>query len=80
MIASIFASVLMLTTAQSADEFEAACKDYQAEYGGEADCGCLAGKAAEDEDLLQALLEITEPADVANASEAAITAIQECTE
>ena len=78
MIASIFASVLMLTTAQTADDFEGACNDYQAEYGGEADCSCLAGKAAEDEDLLQALLEITEPADIENASEAALTAIQEC--
>lgn len=80
MIASIFASVLMMTTAQSAEDFEAACKDYQAEYGGESDCSCLAEKAAADEDLLNDLLQITEPADIANASEAAIAAIQDCTD
>lgn len=78
MFASIFASLLAMATVQSADELEAACEAYQAEYGGSSDCSCLAAKAAEDEDLLAAMNEIQSPDDLADAPAEVMEAIEEC--
>ena len=80
MIASIFASLLAITATQSADDLEAACEAFQAEYGGESDCACLAEKAAEDDDLLAMFNDITSPADLEDAPEEVLEAIEECTD
>ncbi|GGY51707.1 hypothetical protein [Parvularcula lutaonensis] len=78
MFASIFASLLAMATVQSADDLEAACQAYQAEYGGESDCSCLAEKAAGDEDLLAAFNEIQSPEDLADAPSEVMEAIEDC--
>ena len=80
MIASIVASLLAIAATQTADELEAACLDYQAAYGGESDCSCLAEKVAGDEDLLALFNEISSPDDLANAPAEVLEAIEECTE
>ncbi|MEM1381531.1 MAG: hypothetical protein AAGH41_13000 [Pseudomonadota bacterium] len=80
MIASILASLLAITTVQTADELEENCLAFQEEYGGESDCSCLAEKAAEDEDLLAMFNEITSPEDLADAPAEVLEAIEECTD
>lgn len=80
MFASIIASLLAIAAVQSTDELQEACDAYQAEYGGEADCSCLAEAVAEDEDLLAEIAEITTPEDLENASDEFKEAVAECTE
>lgn len=78
MIASIFASLLAATAVQSVAELEEACLAYQAEYGGESDCTCLAEKVAGDEDLLAEIADIQTPEDLEAASEEFLAAVEEC--
>ncbi|MEM9840150.1 MAG: hypothetical protein AAF830_13470 [Pseudomonadota bacterium] len=80
MIASILASLLAMAATQSADDLESACEAFQAEYGGESDCSCLAEKAAADDDLLAMFNEITTPEDLENAPDEVLEAIEECTD
>lgn len=80
MISSLFASLLALTTVQTADDFKAQCEAFQAEYGGESDCGCLAEKVAADDDLAAMMAEITTPEDLADAPAEVLEAIEECTD
>ena len=78
MFASIIASIMALTTVQTAAELEEACLAYQAEFGGEADCTCLAEAVAADEDLIAEIAEITTPEDLENASEEFLAAVADC--
>lgn len=82
MIIELLAASMLMNApvADDADmEFVAACEEYQAEYGGEADCACLGEKVAEDEALAEALAMITGPEDVEAADEATKAAIAACT-
>jgi hypothetical protein len=78
MFASIIAALLALSTTQSTDELQAACEQYQAEYGGEADCACLAEAVAADEDLMAEIAGITSPDELANASDDFKQAVEDC--
>jgi hypothetical protein len=78
MFASIISAILALTTTQSVADLEAACEQYQSEYGGEADCSCLAEKVAGDEDLLAEIAELTTPDALENASDEFKAAVEEC--
>ena len=78
MILSIIAAAVALTTTQSVDELEQACLDYQAEYGGEADCRCLAEAVEGDDEIIAAIADISGPDDLADAPEALLEAIADC--
>lgn len=78
MFISLIASALALTSVQTAAEWEEACLAYQAEYGGGADCGCLAEAVASDDDLAAMFADITTPDDLANAPEEVLEAIADC--
>ena len=78
MIISLIASAVALTTVQSAAEWEEACNAFQAEYGGEADCSCLAEAVASDDDLAAMFADITSPEDIASAPAEVIEAIENC--
>ena len=75
LIAAAAAAVSM----QSADDLEAACKAFQAEHGGTADCRCLAEKVAGDEELLAEIATLTTPEDLAGASDKMKKAVADCT-
>ena len=76
MLTPIIASVFAVTAAQGS--FEEACEAFQAEYGGEASCSCLAQKVEDDPELAEMLSAITSPADFENAPEKALEAVAEC--
>lgn len=77
MIASILVSLLAATTVVNED-FKARCDAYQAEYGGTADCGCLAKKYDESAELAAALDAITSPEEAAAAPAVVGEAIAAC--
>lgn len=62
-----------------AGDVQAHCEAYQAEHGGEADCSCIAEKAAGDDALTAEILAISTPADLESAGEDATALAQSCT-
>lgn len=78
MILNILATALAATAVQSADELEAACLEYQEQYGASSDCSCLAEIVAGDEDLLAMFNEITSPEDVEAAPAEVQDVLEEC--
>ena len=77
MIATLLAAAAALTL-QTADDYEAACKAYQAENGGTTDCRCLAEKVAADDELRAEIATLITPEDVANASDKMKKAVADC--
>ena len=77
MIATLLAAAAALTV-QTADDYEAACKAYQAENGGTTDCRCLAEKVAADDALRAEIATLTKPEDLEGASDAMKKAIADC--
>ena len=75
----LIAAGLAALTMQSADDYEAACKAYQAEHGGTTDCRCLAEKVVADDELKAEIAKLVTPEDVANASDKMKEAVGDCT-
>ena len=75
----LLAAAAAALTMQSVDDLEAACKAYQAENGGTADCRCLAEKVAADDELLAEIATLTTPEDLAGASDKMKKAVADCT-
>ena len=75
----LIAAGLAAVTMQSVDDYEAACKAFQAEHGGTADCRCLAEKVAADDELKAEIAKLVTPEDVANASDKVKKAVADCT-
>lgn len=63
---------------EGAKQFKEGCKQYQAEYGGNTDCGCLAKKVDSDEEFAAEMMTVMGPEDVANLSEASLEKIAAC--
>ena len=76
----LIAAAAAALTMQSVDDYEAACKAYQAEHGGTADCRCLAEKVAADEALQAEIAKLVTPEDVAGASDEMKQAVADCTD
>ncbi len=77
-LGGICAVALFAGAASANDELLAGCEAFQAEYGGNSDCQCLADAVASDDDLVAEFLSVTSPDDVPNLSEAAQSAIASC--
>ena len=77
---ALLAAGLAALTMQSADDYEAACKAYQAEHGGTADCRCLAEKVAADDELKAEIAQLATPEDLAGASDKMKKAVADCTD
>lgn len=62
----------------AAMQFKASCKAFQAEYGGNTDCGCLAKAVSADEALAAEFAKITGPADFETAPAEVTGALAAC--
>ncbi|NHK28096.1 hypothetical protein FF098_009295 [Parvularcula flava] len=63
---------------EGAKQFKEGCKQYQAEYGGNTDCGCLAKKVDSDEEFAAEMMTVMGPEDVVRLSEASLGKIAAC--
>ncbi|MEE4211139.1 MAG: hypothetical protein V2I43_17965 [Parvularcula sp.] len=76
MLATILISLLASMTAQ--DDLQARCEAFQAEYGGESDCACLAEMYENDDELAAAFDMIEGPEDLESAPDIVTEAIEAC--